>query len=977
MRYVQPVGSSTQATYVAMDVESTGFDPENSEVIEIAIAVFNRTEVLERFESLIRPRGPVPLEIQQLTGISEDALKSSPRIEDVLQQIRDIVGSRPIVGHWIRFDVSMLQGSGIPIPNRQIDTFQLATALLPDLPNYSLGTIAESLGVRFPEDLRHRAMPDVEATIAVFQKLLERIDQFDTRTLGDVARYARQAGWPEADLFANAADSDLPFPLFGDNGQSGDRFPPLDLSFLEKRDKPEPLKKTGIQQPLDLTAIGDFLSSKGPLSDILVDYESRPTQIDMALAVASAFNDDESLLVEAGTGTGKSLAYLLPAALYSLTRGERVVVSTDTLALQDQLYRKDLPDVRTTLKAAGFADTLRVSVMKGRDNYICLSRWFQHYSDPIEDPADASLRAKVLLWLGQTQTGDKAELRLTPDENAHWRKFASERGRCSPKRCAYAKNGHCYYYRARANAANAHIVIANHALVLTNVEGGGFVMPGYDRLVIDEAHHLEDEATDQFGFNLTRETIDEYVAFLVRSEPGALQGSFTTATNFITRLAEPSALEHAPQALQMSGDAGNSAEIARRQSAELYRQLVRLLPPPRTRGGGYAEQLRITEQVRVQGSWIDCIVVWEQLDHALRKLLDVGRWYLQALDDISLPDDRENPETIHRDDIIIDLGQQLEGVQSVVSQLMAVFEPEQHSHVHWISRSAMNQIVSLNGAPLDVSDLLQELVFSKMRSTILTSATMTIDNSFDYMAERLGAESARRLALGSPFDHEGSTLVYIADDINEPNHPSYPRTMNNSLVDLLIASKGRALVLFTSYRSLRETRAAIKEPLEEHNIVVLAQGSDGSPRQLIDRLRGSPGTVILGTASFWEGVDIVGAALSVVVITKLPFPVPSDPVFEARSELYEQPFMELSLPNAVLRFKQGFGRLIRSSHDVGVCVVYDRRVVSKRYGATFIQSLPPCRVTVGSTFDLPEAAGTWLQRTGRKQSNLLTEGTRT
>jgi DNA polymerase-3 subunit epsilon/ATP-dependent DNA helicase DinG len=218
--------------------------------------------------------------------------------------------------------------------------------------------------------------------------------------------------------------------------------------------------------------------------------------------------------------------------------------------------------------------------------------------------------------------------------------------------------------------------------------------------------------------------------------------------------------------------------------------------------------------------------------------------------------------------------------------------------------------------------------------------------------------------------------VYVADDINEPNHPNYAKTMNASLIELLIASRGRALVLFTNYRALRETRSAIKQPLEEHNIVVLAQGSDGSPRQLIDRLRGSPGTVILGTASFWEGVDIVGDALSVVVITKLPFPVPSDPVFEARCELFDEPFMELSLPTAVLKFKQGFGRLIRSSRDVGACVVYDRRVVSKRYGSTFIQSLPPCRVTVGSTYDLPDAVGTWLERSGRRPSNRLTEGTR-
>jgi DNA polymerase-3 subunit epsilon/ATP-dependent DNA helicase DinG len=959
-----------------MDVESTGFDPERSEIIEVAIAVFNRTGILDTFHSLVRPKKSVPLEIQQLTGLGDEHLRDSPRIGELIPQIREIIGSRPVVGHWVRFDVSMLQNAGVSLPNRQIDTFQLATALLPDLPNYSLGTVAEALGVQFSEEAHHRATADLHTAIGIFQKLLDRIDRFDTRTLGDVARYARQAGWPEADLFATAADSDLPYPLFGDGQKDGYRFPPLELAFLDKREKPEALRKTGIQQPIDVDAIKEFLSSEGPLSHILTDYESRPTQIQMAQAVAAAFNDDESLMVEAGTGTGKSLAYLLPAALYALTRGERVVVSTDTLALQDQLYRKDLPDVRTTLNAAGFTEPLRVSVMKGRDNYLCLSRWFQHSLEPIEDPADASLRAKILLWLGGTQTGDKSELRLTPEENTHWRKFASERGRCSIKRCNHARNGQCFYYRARANAANAHVIIANHALVLTNVEGGGFVMPGYDRLIIDEAHHLEDEATDQFGFSLTREAIDEVVAQLVRTDPGSPMGSLPIAVNFLSRLAEPAAMENAPQAMTLLGDAINASETARRHAAELYRQLVRLLPPPRTRGGGYAEQLRITEQVRIQGTWMECLVVWEQLDHALRKMLDIGRWFLQVLDDLPLPDDREDPDTTQRDDLVLDLGQHLEGLQIAVHQMMSIFEPEQQTHVHWISRSAMHQIVSLNGAPLDVSDMLRDLVFSRMRSSILTSATMTIDGSFDYMAERLGAESARRLALGSPFDHEGSTLVYVADDINEPNHPNYTKTMNNSLIELLIASKGRALVLFTNYRALRETRSAIKQPLEEHNIVVLAQGSDGSPRQLIDRLRGSPGTVILGTASFWEGVDIVGDALSVVVITKLPFPVPSDPVFEARCELFDEPFMELSLPTAVLKFKQGFGRLIRSSRDVGACVVYDRRVVSKRYGSTFIQSLPPCRVTVGSTYDLPEAVGTWLERSGGRPSNRLTEGTR-
>ena len=239
----------------------------------------------------------------------------------------------------------------------------------------------------------------------------------------------------------------------------------------------------------------------------------------MAGAVGRALNDEHELLVEAGTGTGKSLAYLLPAALYAIDRGERVVITTNTLALQDQLYRKDLPDLRAALHEHGIGEDLRVAVMKGRTNYLCLRRWFEHKDDPIEDEADASLRAKILLWLPHTEAGDRAELRLNRDEERHWRKFASEKGRCSPKRCPYARVGQCFLYRARANAANAHIVIANHSLVLSNA-AQGYVLPSFERLVIDEAHHLEDEATRQFSWSVDRGAIEEPIKLLVSTGPG-------------------------------------------------------------------------------------------------------------------------------------------------------------------------------------------------------------------------------------------------------------------------------------------------------------------------------------------------------------------------------------------------------------------------------------------------------------------------
>jgi DNA polymerase-3 subunit epsilon/ATP-dependent DNA helicase DinG len=428
----------------------------------------------------------------------------------------------------------------------------------------------------------------------------------------------------------------------------------------------------------------------------------------------------------------------------------------------------------------------------------------------------------------------------------------------------------------------------------------------------------------------------------------------------------------------MQAESLKLGEQMRRHGSEVYTRVARLLRAPRTKGsGGYAEQLRITDQVRYQGDWIDCLAAWEQLDHELGRILDTGRWFLQVLDELPLPDDQKDPVSAQRDDLILDLQQYLEVLNGIASQLRMIFDPNDGEYVHWISRSSIQQIISLNGAPLDVSELLNQRIFSRMRSTILTSATMTIDGSFDYMAARLGMDWSRRLALGSPFDHQASTLICIADDVAEPgNQWAYAKDMNESLIDLLVATRGRALVLFTSYRALRETRTAIKGALEAHNILVLAQGSDGSPRQLIDRLRVSPGTVILGTSSFWEGVDIVGPALSLVVITKLPFPVPSDPIFEARSELLEDSFNDLSVPMAVLKFKQGFGRLIRSSSDVGACVIYDRRVISKRYGSTFIQSLPPSRVHVGPAFDMPEAVRTWLERSPRPKPRLMQGQTR-
>jgi Rad3-related DNA helicase/DNA polymerase III epsilon subunit-like protein len=952
----QPAASSA-SEYVALDTEATGLNPAVDEVIEVGLIVFDEEREIARFSETVKPRKAVSQDILRLTGLTQDVLDVSPSFAEIREELGSLIGSRPIIGHNISYDLAVLNSGGLTLSNRQIDTYRLATALLPDLPNYQLGTIAEMLGYDHPAEKRHRAFADVSATVFVFRELLKRMRAYDPATLTQVAQFGRAARWPEATVFESVAKDIRDLPLFGSERPMT---VPLELAFLASRERPEPLRPTGSDDPVDLDRLEQLLGEDGPLSRVLEGYESRPTQVTMARRVAQALNDDANLLVEAGTGTGKSLAYLLPAAVFALTRGERVVVSTATIALQDQLYRKDLPDVHTALVEAGFTDELRVAVMKGRQNYLCLKQWFAHQNDPIEDEADASLRAKILLWLGQTDSGDRAELRLTTEEERHWRKFASERGRCTAGRCPYAASNQCFFHRARHNAMHAHIVIANHSLVLSNAAEGR-VLPSFERLIVDEAHHLEDEATRQLSFVVDRASLEDAVRTLVRSEGGINSGAIAVAAAVMTKLTDKVAIKHTDKARRLLDEAIESFPVVMNLAGELFGRLGVLVGKPRFGGGGgYAQSQRITSAMRDQGRFVDAALIWEQLEEHLRHLVEAGAWFLQVLDEVSLPNDDSHPLVVQRDDAVVEMMTGVDQLSEILRMLNEVFGDLQESKVYWVQRSGQLGIISLNGAPLDVSVLLNQYVYANLRSVIMTSATMTIDGSFEFIAEHLGLPNAKVLDLGSPFDHERSTLVYVPEDIPEPNDPRYSGMLTDLLGETLISTHGRALVLFTSHRALRDARNALKGPLEAHNIVVLGQGIDGSTRNLIERLRTEAGTVVFGTSSFWEGVDVVGDALSVLIITKFPFAVPTDPIFEARSEMYDNPFMELSLPLAVLKFKQGFGRLIRTTHDRGICVILDKRAISKRYGSTFIQSLPPTNVTVGAAYDLPETAAAWI-----------------
>lgn len=940
--------------FVAVDVETTGLDRSNDEIIEIAIVRFTRQEVIDIWSTLVRPsRMPGP-EIVQLTGIRPEDLVDQPPFEEVRSVVQEKIGAFPIVGHSVDFDIDMLTNAGLRLANRPVDTYRLASLFLYGLHAYNLQAVAASLDVRV--DGIHRALADAETARRIFLTIIPMMQRYSTTTLLHAARYAKAAGWQESWLLQKLAQDDTLSPIFRTESDLP-WLEPAETRFLTRLARPEALKKTGVTQPIDPEDVERALVPGGALGTVLDHFERRQGQIDMAKTVTDALNRDRTVLVEAGTGTGKSMAYLLPAALHAINRGERVVISTDTRALQEQLYQKDVPDVQTAVERLGIPETVRAAVLKGRNNYICLRRWFSHDRRDVVDGADASMRAKVALWLDETDTGDQAELRLNQDELPHWRQIGADEEACVASQCPFNQKNQCFLYRARRKAENAHLVVANHSLLLADTEHR--VLPDFDRLIIDEAHHLEDEATKHFGYVLDQRVVESLLDSLLQGSRRGQRGALEQVESFLSSSPEPSARKAAPEAQERVRSVVSIRSRVLALNSELFARVDRILRDQRT-SGGYGSSLRITEATRSRQAWLELEQIWEQLDRGLFDYESLMTWLLNELERLPTKEGGDDPQSLVREELWLELMSRWRELHEFRARLTSVVVDPAEDTIYWLEQAGPNRLPTMQAAPLFVDELLQQKLFREMRTVVATSATLTIDGSFEFMASRMGLRDADTIALGSPFDHERSTLLLMPDDMPMPTDSGYQSALNDSIVKLCTASEGRALVLFTSYAALRASYETVKVALSRKNIAVYAQGMDGGAKTLIDRLRVSERTVIFGTSSFWEGIDVPGDALSMLIITKLPFPVPSDPIFQARGELLENEFMELSVPQAVLKFKQGFGRLIRRSSDRGICAVLDRRIIAKRYGVHFLRSLPPTTQRICSRHDMATLASMWL-----------------
>lgn len=912
------------STYIAFDFETTGLSVENDRIIEIAAIKFEGGEAVDRFVTLINPERPIESFITDITGISNAMVSDAPIESNIIDDILDFLEDHPLVAHNISFDISFLNALceryNKPIVDHILyDTLQLARTYLFFHPTHSLGSIAEYFDLSAVG--AHRAEADTENTGIIFQKLIHEAASYPLEVTSKILAISKGRELYNHTLYVNI-----------NNGlkKTGDLKNGLVKSTIDKQLVTNVFTAEGKSDLLHLN-VEDVFAEGGRLSQVMETYEIRNSQQEYSQFVTKMLNEDESYCaIEAGTGLGKSMAYLFPALQKAFTNEQQspVVISCHTKHLQDQLFTKDLP-----LLADALDVPLHAMVLKGRSNYICLTRlnWLIADANSLLRKDEIESLYPVIVWLHETKTGDLTECAgfwgHRPFRVAEL--IQSEPGFCTTYLCN-GNNG-CYFGPLRQAVQESQVIIVNHALLLSNIINPG-ILPEYGSVIIDEAHNLVDVAYDQMmlGVNLLK----------VQAILDIMDPSTSSASRWTKKL--ESYLDENPDLKLHYKNLQMGCKTAREKGKIFFNDLSSSI------ASGINEDIPYPQYIlfnNLQEGYNNLFSQEQEFELSLSEISDAIKGILGQLNTMD-PNREEFNEMIQL------FEHSMDAIISLHTEMALLTHDQQNGWVYWQlgqyrqGRGGVKELhIGINGAPIDIAEDLSKKFFSTMKQCVLTSATLRVEESFEYFLNRTGLalleyDSVHMAEYHSPFFYEDQVQYYQYAGKNGQN----PGLIADTIYALHQHYDKRIMALFTSRQALNQVYHELLNKPGGRKLPIFAQVGGTSRYAMLRGMHRTENGILLGTNAFWEGVDLPRDLLEILIIAKLPFSVPTEPKVKAYSNMLQSQgrnsFMEFSVPEAVVRFRQGFGRLIRTIEDEGLFIVMDERVVEKRYGSAFSDTIP-------------------------------------
>jgi len=945
-------------TFIAIDTETTGLDGLQDDIIEFAGVKYVDGKPAETLELFIKPREPISQEITRITGITNEMVEDADPYDKCHEKIANFLGDYPLVAHNIEFDYGMLeshyQRAGYdPLENQLYDTLLLARTFAYWSVDHKLGTVARTFGVE--EEDSHRALPDARMVGEIFLNLIEMLLATKLDTLRQCTRILSDVDVHTKPLFIEAVNY-----LLSINEPDGIGTPSLRPPIRQNIYGTGALEFDGMGEPLDPVdtfEVTRHFTKDGALGSIMDNFEERDAQAEMAESVADSLNNANFLVAEAGTGVGKSLAYLLPAVMWTLQnndRGERIVISSNTKNLQEQLFYKDIPFLHDELGL-----DFKAVLLKGRSNYLCKTRWTEFIRNISRYSAGDRLNAlPIVVWSKQTETGDISENNGFSERGAAhvWSHICSESGYCTTRRCQQFRG--CYLGPLRKAAASAHVVLVNHSLLLADATANNTAIPEFHHLIVDEAHNLEKNAYRYFASEFDLWTIKGVIDPLYTKGRNAY-GLLVTLQKVIAQAVNESLGEKFEPVIQEAIDGLQEVE----EQSELFLKTFQAYASQKQRQFRYTEKVRYTNESLPFQSMEDSI---EDVKEAFRNAHSALKSLIQSLMDYT-GDDIQDIDMIRQD-----IQYRYEQLYELAVTFKQVIEATEGARIYWyelpVSERSLPGFVT---TPLDVGAMMEHYAYDNLRSGVFTSATLKVADSFDYFLSRIGLDRLEEREIvtrdfGSPYYLSEQLIGCVTTWVDKPGSKRHSEQIGEMVREISKRYQRGTMVLTTSYRSMDDIFTGLESHYREMQIALLRQTRQISRTDLVEQFRGEPASVLLGTESFWEGVDVPGKSLEVLVITKLPFAVPSDPVVEANTAAIDarggNGFIDYNLPEAIIQFRQGFGRLIRSSSDAGVVIIADPRVATKFYGKYIADSLPIELQACQSSEDLFKLLDEWFRR---------------